>query len=905
MHPGGGRNDIPSRLKRQFMAFNCTIPSDSSVDKIFGTILNGYFSESRKFTEEVISLAAKLPALTRKLWQLTKTKMLPTPAKFHYIFNLRDLSRIVEGMLKGTAEIINGSSILLNLWEHECSRVLPDRFVAVEDVDWFSRTLVSCVAKDFGEEHANQVSQKSYFVDFMREMPEEDGETEIDPESVKIYEKIPSFDKLRDRIGAYMKQFNETVRGNKMDLVLFEDAMKHITRISRIIRTPRGSALLVGVGGSGKQSLTKLSAFIAKSIVFQIQISKNYNTTNLMEDLKLMYKSAGALGKSSTFIFTDNEVKDESFLGFVNNILTSGEVTNLFAKDEMIAISSDLRNAMKKARPLVVDSIENLWQFFIDRVKANLHIVLCFSPVGDKFRNRALKFPGLISGCTMDWFSRWPNEALRAVAEKFMSEIEVVAADSVKKEVIYHMAFVHDLVTDACDQYFQQFRRRTHVTPKSFLSFLNSYKVLYKQKRGAVGLMADRMNIGLDKLVEASKAVAVLQEELVFKEKDLLVASKAADVVLTEVATSTAQAEKVKDSVLKVKTASQSIAVAIKADKEYAESQLEAAKPALEEAKNALNSIQPSHISSVRKLAKPPHLIMRIMDAVLLLQKRKIDVITQDPERPCCKPSWPESMKLMSSPDFLNSLVSFGKDEMNAETVDLLEPYIDMPDFNLEGAKRVSADVAGLAAWARAMAIYYGINKKVIPLKANLIIQERKLGIAMADLKAAQEILDEKQAELDKLKEKYDVAIANKQALQADADACKRKMSAATALISGLRGEKDRWTIQSKEFTETIGRLVGDVILACAFLSYSGPFNQSFRQQMLKDFKKELAKRKIPHTESLDINDLLVDNTTVGEWNIQGLPTDELSTQNGILVTKGTRFPLLIDVIYLYFINNF
>lgn len=73
----------------------------------------------------------------------------------------------------------------------------------------------------------------------------------------------------------------------------------------------------------------------------------------------------------------------------------------MFPKDEIIAIASDLRGPLKKARPGVLDTIENLWQFFIDRVKANLHVVLCFSPVGDKFRNRALKFPGLLSGCTM------------------------------------------------------------------------------------------------------------------------------------------------------------------------------------------------------------------------------------------------------------------------------------------------------------------------------------------------------------------------------------------------------------------------------------------------------------------------------------------------------------------------
>jgi len=415
MHPGGGRNDIPERLKRQFVIINCTIPSDVSIDRIFGTILKGHFHVKRGFQKPVIEIVSKLTSLTRKVWQATKTKMLPTPAKFHYNFNLRDLSRIIEGMLKGEPEIIDSPKALLNLWEHECSRVIPDRFICNEDVEWFDKTITAYAVKEFGEELGHTVAKKSYFVDFLRDQPENDDAEEeedenADSEDYKIYESVPSFDVLKNRLFDYMKQYNETVRGSRMDLVLFEDAMKHIMRISRIIRTPRGNALLVGVGGSGKQSLTKMASFIAKSTVFQIQISKSYGTQNLMEDFKYMYKIAGANGTPVTFIFTDNEVKEEYFLGYINNVLTSGEVANLFPKDEIITISSDLRSIMKKQRPQVLDTLENLWQFFLDRVKTNLHVVLCFSPVGEKFRNRSLKFPGLISGCTMDWFNKWPNE---------------------------------------------------------------------------------------------------------------------------------------------------------------------------------------------------------------------------------------------------------------------------------------------------------------------------------------------------------------------------------------------------------------------------------------------------------------------------------------------------------------
>ncbi|KAE8597580.1 hypothetical protein XENTR_v10016521 [Xenopus tropicalis] len=897
IHPGGGRNDIPQRLKRQFTVFNCTLPSNSSIDKIFRTVAEGYFCEQRGFSTGVCKLASALVPTTRKIWQATKIKMLPTPAKFHYIFNLRDLSRIWQGILIIMSEVCQSTDILVALFKHECSRVISDRFIDQKDKDWFENTVHKIAVEDHGQEIMNNALKESYFVDFLRDAPEATGDEpeDADLEAPKVYEPIPSFEQLADRLDLYMQQYNEAVRGSRMDLVFFKDAMIHLVKISRIIRTPQGNALLVGVGGSGKQSLTRLASYIAGYQSFQITLTRTYGTNNLMDDLKILYRTAGQKGCGITFIFTDNEIKDESFLEYMNNVLASGEVSNLFARDEIDEITQDLIPVMKKEHPRRAPTAENLYDYFLSRVRRNLHVVLCFSPVGEKFRTRALKFPGLISGCTMDWFQRWPRDALVAVAQHFLSSYKIECNEEVKQSVVNTMGTFQDIVAEKCVEYFERYRRQTYVTPKSYLSFIGGYKTIYGEKIEYVGNLSNRMKTGLAKLMEAEVSVNQLSKELAVKEKDLAVASKKADEVLQEVTFKAHAAEKVKMQVQKVKDKAQAIVDEIAIDKAAAEEKLEVARPALQEAEAALETIKPADIATVRKLGRPPHLIMRIMDCALLLFQRKIDPVTADPERPCVKPSWGEALKLMNNSGFLNSLLTFPKDSITEEIVELLQPYLDMEDYNLESAKKVCGNVAGLCSWTQAMAYFFGINKEVLPLKANLALQGAKLAVAQQELNNAQSQLDAKQRELDDVQAMYDAAMREKQALLDDAEACRRKMINATALIEGLGGEKIRWTESSKNFQNQITRLVGDVLLATGFLSYSGPFNQEYRNLLLQLWKKEMNSRKIPHSEDLNLISMLVDNATIGEWNLQGLPNDDLSIQNGIIVTKASRFPLLID----------
>lgn len=165
---------------------------------------------------------------------------------------------------------------------------------------------------------------------------------------------------------------------------------------------------------------------------------------------------AGPGGKSVTFILTDAEIKNETFLEMINSMLATGEIPGLHTKEDRDLIPLQQKTVyMKEAGQKGEDpSMLEMWIYFINRVKDCLHTVLCFSPVGTKFRTRAQKFPSLFSQCNIDWFLPWPEEALISVSDKFLSDFTIDNTKAIKSELITHMGKVHNMVTEVCAIYF-------------------------------------------------------------------------------------------------------------------------------------------------------------------------------------------------------------------------------------------------------------------------------------------------------------------------------------------------------------------------------------------------------------------------------------------------------------------
>jgi len=317
---------------------------------------------------------------------------------------------------------------MVQLWVHEILRVFYDRLVDEKDNNWMlgllKQILPQCFECEFdklmqfcNKEHKEGDADKEltiydlrklFFGSFMDpDLGQEDGPP-------RKYERILDIDALISVMEDYLADYNGMSK-RPMNLAMFLFAVEHVSRISRILNQPGGHLLLVGVGGSGRQSLTRLGASINMMQVIQVEISKSYTTVEWREDLKRILRQSGGEGIKTVFLFSDTQIKDEGFVEDINNVLNAGEVPNMFPNDEKAAVIEIVRPIAAK-QGLQLESQLELWAFFTQRCKEILHIALCFSPIGGAFRDRLRQYPSLVNCCTIDWFQAWPADALEAVA---------------------------------------------------------------------------------------------------------------------------------------------------------------------------------------------------------------------------------------------------------------------------------------------------------------------------------------------------------------------------------------------------------------------------------------------------------------------------------------------------------
>lgn len=470
--------------------------SEASMRTIFTAILEGFLGQNESSGLNIV--AEPVIKASVDLYQQTINDFLPTPAKCHYTFNLRDLSKVVQGILMISLQNLENKAGLVHLWIHETFRVFRDRLVDQADRDRYSKL-------------AHE--KMEHYLDMEWELKDFDQILFGDYESSdKQYVKLAEVNALIPRLDQCLEIYN--VDNAPMNLVFFGDCIQHLTRIARVLRQQRGNAMLVGVGGSGRRSMARLAANMNEMKNFSIEITKSYREKEFHEDIRGLLKRSAIDSLPQVFLFSDTQIVKESFLEDINNLLNSGEIPNLFPVDEKIAILDEMGPKAREAGQ--GDNRDQIYAYFVQVCRENLHIVLAFSPVGDQFRNRCRQFPSIINCCTIDWYNPWPAEALYSVAHRQYSAVEAQLGITEHLDVLCQTSVeIHTSVSAASDDFFAELRRRNYTTPTSYLDLVKTYKEMLQHQRGIVPVKIERYQGGLKRLGETNEMVDALKATLI------------------------------------------------------------------------------------------------------------------------------------------------------------------------------------------------------------------------------------------------------------------------------------------------------------------------------------------------------------------------------------------------------
>ncbi|XP_044246158.1 dynein axonemal heavy chain 3 [Ursus arctos] len=892
--PGGGRNDITGRFTRHLNILSINAFEDDILTKIFSSIADWHFGKG--FDVMFLRYGKMLVQATMTIYKAAVENFLPTPSKSHYVFNLRDFSRVIQGVLLCPHTHLQDVEKFIRLWIHEVYRVFYDRLIDHEDRQVFFNIVKETTSNCFKQTMEKVLIHLSptgkivddnirslFFGDFFK--PESDQ---------KIYDEITDLKQLTVVMEYYLEEFNNISKA-PMSLVMFRFAIEHISRICRVLKQDKGHLLLVGIGGSGRQSASKLSTFMNSYELYQIEITKNYSSHDWREDLKKIMLQVGVATKSTVFLFADNQIKDESYIEDINMLLNTGDVPNIFPADE----KADLVEKMQMAARTEGEKIEvtplSMYNYFIDRVKKNLHIVLAMSPIGDAFRNRLRMFPSLINCCTIDWFQSWPTDALELVANKFLEDVEL--DDSIRIEVISMCKYFQESVKNLSLDYYSTLRRHNYVTPTSYLELILTFKTLLNTKRQEVDMMRNRYLTGLQKLEFASSQVAVMQVQLTALQPQLIQTSEETAKMMVKIEEETREADAKKLLVQADEKEANAAAAIAQGIKDECEGDLAEAMPALEAALAALDTLNPADISLVKSMQNPPGPVKLVMESICVMKGLK-------PER---KPDssgsgkmiedyWGVSRKILGDLKFLESLKTYDKDNIPPAIMKRIrERFIDHPDFQPAVIKNVSSACEGLCKWVRAMEVYDRVAKVVAPKRERLREAEGKLDTQMQKLNQKRAELKLVEDRLQALNDDFEEMNTKKKTLEENIEICSQKLIRAEKLISGLGGEKDRWTEAARQLEIRYIDLTGDVLLSSGTVAYLGAFTVDYRARCQKQWLAQCKEKVIPVSSDFSLSNTLGDPVKIRAWQIAGLPIDSFSIDNGIIVSNSRRWALMID----------
>ncbi|KAG9509180.1 Dynein heavy chain, cytoplasmic, partial [Fragariocoptes setiger] len=844
-----------------------------------------------------------VPALRGHADQLTAAMVefyLLSQARFtqdmqpHYIYSPRELTRWVRGICEAIRPLDGDVTLdeLVRLWAHEALRLFQDRLVDEPDRRWTDDTIDDVARRHFVpmQDPQSALARPILYSNWL----------------TKDYRAVDR-DALRYFTSARLKEFCEEELD--VELVLFNEVLDHVLRIDRVFRQPQGHLLLIGVSGAGKTTLSKFVAWMNGLSIFQIKVHNRYTAANFDDDLRHVLRRAGCRNEKICFILDESNVMDSSFLERMNTLLANGEVPGLFEGDELSALMTQCREGTQREGQVIKEP-EELYRWFTMQVMKNLHVVFTMNPSTEGLKDRASTSPALFNRCVVNWFGDWTDEALYQVGRQFTSRLDIdreyvpperfpyavmsssgsgteslQAGSLLTHRDAINNAFVY--VHQTLHKMYERMRKRnqhvTYITPRHYLDFINQYVRLYREKCAELQEEQLHLTVGLTRISETVEQVEEMQASLKIKSTELEAKNSEAQSKMENIIQNREEARHRTKESEQIQRALMEQETVIAEKRRSVMEELSKVEPAVREAQQAVQSIKKQNLHEVRSMTNPPAPVKLAMESIcLLLGESNTD--------------WKTVRSMIVSENFIPTIVNFSSDKIS-DTIrkQMREKYLKNPDYSFEKINRASSACGPLVKWACAQLNYVDMVRQIEPLRNELKSLEAEAEVNKRKAEENTQCLDRLKRTIDEYEQEYGSLKYEAKLIEESLKSVEAKVSRSMALLTSLSSEQIRWDRASHEFKAQMENIAGDVLLSAAFLAYAGFFDQQSRTTLFDLWRAHLRQSHIKYRPDLALTEYLSSPDERLRWQANALPSDDLCTENAIMLRRFNRYPLIID----------
>ncbi|CAG0913348.1 unnamed protein product [Notodromas monacha] len=873
-----GRKPLSHRFLRHVPVVYVDYPGELSLKQIYGT-----------FNRAMLRLIPMLRGFADPLTAAMVEFFLMSQERFtqdiqpHYVYSPREMSRWVRGICEAIRPLetldLDG---LVRLWAHEALRLFQDRLVDDEERRWTDENVDAVALKHF---------------------PSLDKEKAL--KRPILYSNWLSRDYLpvdREELRSYVKARLKVFYEEELDvpLVLFNEVLDHVLRIDRIFRQPQGHVLLIGVSGAGKTTLSRFVAWMNGISIFQVKVHNRYTAEDFDEDLRTVLRRAGCRDEKMCFILDESNIMESGFLERMNTLLANGEVPGLFDGDEYTTLMTQCKEGAQR-EGLMLDSGEELYKWFTGQVMKNLHVVFTMNPSSEGLKSRAATSPALFNRCVLNWFGDWSTEALFQVGKEFTSKMDLDVASwkppdffpciwdgirlppSHRDAIVNAFVYVHDTLHKTNAKLMRRGGNAMSITPRHYLDFINHFVKLHREKREDLEEQQMHLSVGLTKIAETVDQVEEMQKSLAVKSQELQTKNEAANLKLKKMVDDQQEAQRQKERSQKIQ---QDLAVQLQAiglKKQEVMADLSKVEPAVMDAQQAVQSIKKQHLAEIRTMVNPPPIVKLAIESICLLLGEPVT-------------DWKAIRGIIMRDNFISNIVNFSTDDISDEARHvMMTKYLTNTDYTFEKANRASQACGPMVKWAIAQINYSDMLKKVEPLRSELSHYEEKAKENEQQVEDVKTAITELEKSIGIYKEEYALLISEAQAIKLDLATVQGKVDRSMSLLKSLAQEKERWEASSKTFQAQMSTILGDVLLCAAFLAYAGYFDQHNRENLFMIWCQHLSAAGIQFRPDLARTEYLSNPDERLRWSANSLPSDDLCTENAIMLKRFNRYPLIID----------